>query len=170
MINLTRELAAWDKKSVDVITSIYDRFAAEPDFVEHIVSLTPELTLQSGSTWLLKHYLEERQQPLSGGLVTAIFQHLDRLVEWEAKLHILQCMAYLPVPETHVKKTQSFLLENIESDNKFIRAWSYSGYYQLAKQYPELRYDVEKRLTEALQNDPAASVKARIRKLLKEGF
>lgn len=169
-MNLTSEIAAWDKKSVDFITGVYQRYAAEPDFVGHIVSLTPDQTLQSGSTWLLKHYLEHHQKPIAAAWASAIFEQLDALVEWEAKLHILQSMAYLPVPEKCRETTKLFVLENINSEIKFIRAWAYSGYFQLAIQYPDLRPDAERLLKDALQNDPAASVKARIRQLFRKGF
>jgi hypothetical protein len=169
-MNLFSDIATWDKKSVGVIIGIYNRYSAEPEFVEQIVSLTANEKLQSGSTWLLKHYLERHKQPIARHLVEAIYLHLDKLGEWEAKLHVLQCIEYLPVPEIYKKKTELFVLENIDDEVKFVRAWAYSGYYRLAEQYPDLRQRVETLLTDALENDPAASVKARIRKLLKHGF
>lgn len=169
-MKLISDIAAWDKKSVDVIIGIYNRYSVEPEFVAQIVSLTPNEKLQSGSTWLLKHYLERHKQPIAKHLVEAIYLHLDKLSEWEAKLHVLQCIEYLPVPEIYKKGTELFVLENVNSEIKFVRAWAYSGYYQLAKQYPDLRQRVETLLTDALENDRAASVKARIRKLFKNGF
>ena len=169
-MNLISDIAAWDKKSVNIIVQIYDHYSAEPEFVRQIVSLMPSETLQSGSTWLLKHYLEHHKQPIAEHLVETIYLHLDKLVEWEAKLHVLQCMQYLPVSKICKNSTELFILENIVSEVKFVRAWAYSGYYHLARQYPELRQQVERVLTDALENDPAASVKARVRKLFKNGF
>ncbi len=57
----------------------------------------------------------------------------------------------------------------LEDDNKFVRAWAYNGFYELAKQYPEYRTEAGQLFEMALR-DEAASVKARVRNVMKQGF
>lgn len=62
-----------------------------------------------------------------------------------------------------------FLRNCLISDNKFVRAWAYNGFYELALQYPAYKTEVKKFLDMAMK-DEAASVKARVRNILKRGF
>ena len=92
---------------------------------------------------------------------------LDRLEHWESKLHLLQSMPYMPI-EKPVKQPVEFFLRNCLVDNvKFVRAWSYNSFHLLALQYPEYQAEVDK-FFEMAMCDEVASVKARIRNILKQ--
>ena len=56
---------------------------------------------------------------------------------------------------------------NLTATNKFVRAWSYNGLYELARRDPVYLPEVEQIFELALR-DEAPSVKARIRNLQKE--
>jgi len=59
-----------------------------------------------------------------------------------------------------------FLERNLYDENKFLRAWSYNGFYELARQHNEyIDYAIEQ--LERGETDKAASVKARIRNIQK---
>ena len=73
------------------------------------------------------------------------------------------------IPRTHKKNVETFLRECLVNDTKFVRAWAYSGLYELAFQYPEYKEEA-KQLFEMAMRDEPASVKSRIRKVMKEGF
>ena len=83
---------------------------------------------------------------------------------WEASLHLLQMLPGWPIPRGKTKRLAKRLRENLEADNKFVRAWCYNGLFELARQHGEFRDEVSQLLDQAEQTE-AASVKARIRKI-----
>jgi hypothetical protein len=60
-----------------------------------------------------------------------------------------------------------FLRTCLADENKFVRAWAYNGFYLLSQQYPEYQQETEQFFAMAMR-DEAASVKARIRNILKK--
>ncbi|GJL62491.1 MAG: hypothetical protein NPIRA04_11450 [Nitrospirales bacterium] len=167
-MNLKQEIAAWDGKSKDDIRDIYDRYCHASSFVSEVLRLTKQEPLQKGTTWLLKRHLE-KTGCLESSEVKEVYLLLLKLEHWESKLHILQSIPYLPIPRTHKKKVEIFLRECLANDEKFVRAWTYNGFYELAVQYPEYQEETKK-LFEIDMRDEAASVKARIRSIMKKGF
>jgi len=104
---------------------------------------------------------------LSSAELKLVFQCLPDLIEWETKLHVLQCLSYLTVGKQDVPPLETFLRECLASENKFVRAWAYNGFYELSLQYPQFQVEVDQLLQQALE-DEAASVKARVRNILKQ--
>ncbi len=165
---MKQEISDWDGKSADHITLIYNLYKNEPAFTANLVQLIQQVPLQKGATWLLKHHLENHHK-ITAEEVLKVYDQLPRLEHWETKLHILQCMDFMPVAVENKQTVESFLRDGLANKNKFVRAWSYNGLYLLAMQYPEYQKEVRPLLEQALVEE-AASVKARIRKLLKKGF
>jgi len=167
-VTISKDLAAWDGKSAADMGDIYDRYCREPSFVSEIIELTKQQPLQSGTTWLLKRHMENTGV-LDAAAINEVCQLLPKLVHWEAKLHVLQCLPSMPIPEVHKTGVETFLRKCLEDDAKFVRAWAYNGFYELAVQYPEYQDEASRLLDDALGHEPA-SVQARIRKVLKKGF
>ena len=94
---------------------------------------------------------------------------LQSLEHWESRLHVLQSIPYMPIPGTHKKKVETFLRECLVDDVKFVKAWAYSGFYELAVQYPEYQDEAEQFFEMAMRDQPA-SVRSRIRNIMKKGF
>lgn len=168
IMSLEQEIAAWDGKSSDYIREIYESNHRQPDFVDNIIKLTIDATYQKGSTWLLKVWLESGNK-LEKRQIRKIYDLLNKLEHWEAKLHVLQRISFMPIEQKMGNKVNAFLRKTRTDQNKFIRAWSYNGYYELAKQHPEYLNET-KQLFEMAERDEAASVKARIRNIMKKGF
>ena len=84
-------------------------------------------------------------------------------------MHVLQCLAGWPLPARSRKPLEAFVRESFESPVKFVRAWAYSGLHALAEEFEDLRPEAMEALEGALEDGPA-SVKARVRKLLAQGF
>ena len=167
-MSIEAELKNWDGKSADDISEIFHRFARETWFLARIIELMARKELQAGTSWLLKRHLD------NGGTIgfadsRRLFELLPLLDDWQAKLHLLQCLARLEIDEAGKKCLDPFLRGGLRSDNKFVRAWSYSGFYELAVRFPEYREETARFFEMALR-DEAPSVKARIRKLLEKGF
>ena len=167
-MSILQDLMSWDKKSFDTIEKIYYDYRESPLFIKDIISIVFDGTEEKGSTWLLKRYLENRGT-LKEKDIEKVYNAIPSLRDWEARLHILQSIPYMPIQKESREVVESFIREGLTDKNKFVRAWSYNGLYELATQFPEYKEEVEDLLNAALQYE-APSAKARIRKILKKGF
>ncbi len=167
-MSLLRDLSGWDGKSSDDIQKIYCQHENSFSFIDDIVTMIVSATEEKAATWMLKHYLE-KGNALSAEQVHSVYHSLRKLTLWEAQLHILQCMPYMPVQNRDKNVVDAFIRKNLISDNKFVRAWAYNGLYELTVYFPELTEEVKQLFSMALR-DEAASVKARIRNIMKKGF
>jgi hypothetical protein len=129
------------------------------------LSADQEQKIQTGATWLLKRLAENHHQFNPQHLI-ALFGSLSELTHWISKLHVCQMLHYVAIPEDSARNVASFLERNLWDDNKFLRAWSYSGFYELARQHQNY-FDYAMEQLELGEADHAASVKARIRKIRK---
>ncbi len=163
--DLTEELGAWDGKSAAPLQSIYERHGADEDFVATILARFPDANLQRAATWLLKRHLE-LGNPLSARECRSILGSLSVQQDWESRLHLLQCLPHLSIPDEDRVGLEQFLDACVRSDKKFVRAWAYSGYNELALRFPQTREAVDGLLARAAGSE-AASVRARIRNLRK---
>ncbi|MGB0911380.1 MAG: hypothetical protein ACPGYT_13540 [Nitrospirales bacterium] len=167
-MNLKREIAAWDGRSGSDIRNMYDRYSHTSSFVSDLLRFTKEDSLQKGATWLLKQHFE-KMECLEPSEVKAFCLLIPHLKGWETKLHVLQCIPYMSIPKTQKKKVETFLRKCLVDDAKFVRAWAYNGFYELAVQYPQYQGETKGLFEVAMRNE-AASVKARIRNIMKKDF
>ena len=165
---LRQRILDWDGKSASDIQTVYRDFYRKQDFVDSLVDMIGCKETEVGSTWLLKHHLEKKNA-VTENQTTAIYRELHRLELWEAKLHMLQSMAFMPIPKTLKKPVEQFVRQHIADDNKFVRAWAYNGFYLLAKAFPHYQTEATELFDMALRDEPA-SVVARVRKLVQKGF
>ncbi|WP_395373621.1 hypothetical protein [Marinicella sp. W31] len=166
MHTLKEALQSWDGKQTDFIGQIYTDLSQHSDFIEDCIALLQDPKLQSGASWLLKQHHDSGKR-LDEQHITAVFNALEHLEHWQAKLHILQSMAYMRVAKKQLNHVRQFIQLAINDDNKFVRAWGYDGLYQLARQYPQYSDETREFFSMAMR-DEAASVKARIRNILKQ--
>ena len=167
-MSIEQEISAWDGKSASDIQAVYDRYHTESNFAETIIRLSLTRTHEKGATWLLKAWLEAGSM-LEKHQISKIYGSLNQLEHWEARLHVLQSIPFMPVADTNKNNVYSFLRLTLTDQNKFVRAWSYNGFYELSRQHPE--YIVEtKQYFEMAMRDEAPSVKARIRNIVKKSF
>ncbi len=167
-MSIKQEIINWDGKSSKYITATYNRYSNENLFSSQLIEFTQQAKLQKGATWLLKHHLECGWK-IPSKEIAKIYKLLPKLEHWETKLHILQCIPYMPINKTAKKHVETFLRKCLSDDNKFVRAWTYNGFYLLSLQYPAYQEETQ-RLFELAMKDEAASVKARIRNITKKGF
>ena len=167
-MGLEKDILLWDGKSAEDIGAIFNAHKNKPGFTKAIVDALESLTLQKGASWLLKAWFEAGGK-LEKEHILSVYTQLNNLDSWEAKVHILQCMPYMPVAKKVLKNVDAFLRFTLTDTNKFVRAWSYNGFYELACQYPEYRAEANQFFDMAMK-DEAASVKARIRNILKKGY
>jgi len=162
-------LRRWSDKTSADLSELYAVLADQPEFENRLIeSLNGDEEIHRIATWLIKHHLE-RKQAFSNLQVAHVFDQLGHLQNWEAKLHVLQILPHVTIPECYKDSVEDFIRGCLSEINKFVRAWAYNGFYELACQYPELQSEAEI-LFEAASEDEAASVKARVSNIQKQGF
>ncbi len=160
------EIEEWDGKSSDDIATVYNSHSKDLNFTDEIARLIKSKTYQKAASWLLKLHLESGNR-LTIIQINSIYSFLLEIDNWETKLHLLQSMPFMPISKIEIKTVESFLRASIIDPNKFIRAWAYNGFYQMAVQHPEYMEET-KQFFEMAMRDEAASVKARIRNIMKK--
>ena len=167
-MNIKQSILGWDQKSAEDISDIYSLHCKESSFVKDILESLKTNETENGAAWLLKRYLEHNNN-IESDEVAVVFDQLRTIEHWESKLNILQCFPFLQIAKTDKRKVELFLRGCLEDYNKFVRAWSYNGFYELSMQYPEYRTET-KQFFEMAMRDEVPSVKARIRNIMKNGF
>ncbi|QDT89625.1 hypothetical protein Pan161_12570 [Gimesia algae] len=166
MVEIRRLLENQQKWTVEELQSLYDRVSEEPGFCSVLVSLLSDSVRQQVASWLLKHALEAGQVVAPTDL-SPFYRSLPELQNWETQLHLLQCLPYLTINRRDVKQLEPFLRRCLQSENKFVRAWSYNGFNELALQHARFQPEVDSLLAAALEEE-APAVKARVRNILKQ--
>lgn len=162
---LKSKIRAWDGKSAEYMVTVFAEYNKQRLFLNSLVKMLSDDTLQSGATWLLKAWVDSGEA-LQAHHVQQICSQLLNLHHWQAKLHILQCMSAMQISPACEAQVYHFLRLNLTDQNKFVRAWCYNGLYLLAAQYPKYKLETEQ-FFELAMRDEAASVKARIRQISK---
>ncbi|MCG7893967.1 MAG: hypothetical protein N0E37_09590 [Candidatus Thiodiazotropha taylori] len=132
----------WDGKSVEVKGDLHEWHRSDRSFINTIISLFYLPESESGATWLLKRYLRDHEG-IDDTLLDKIFGSHGRLQHWQAQLHLLQCLSHSTIAKSNKKKLELFLRACLTSSNKFVGAWSYNGFYQLAHQHPQYQQETK---------------------------
>lgn len=165
LVDLKKQLQQWDGKSTEQLEAVYLSFSQEDGFLDFLIKLLNEDSVQVATTWLIKHYLQQGGK-VSQQQSSRILDHCNADCHWQSQLHFLQLLSYLIIANRDRKKVEAFIRHSLTSDNKFVRAWAYNGFDVLATQFSQYRHEADEFMQMALQ-DEAASVKARIRNILK---
>lgn len=158
--DLAAALSNYDGKSAQDIEAIYQDFHKQEDLTETLMILIDDSPLGKAASWCLKRHLSDRVD-----LLPQLTAKLSQLRDWETVLHMLQCFPYFRFSAPERTALENFVRSSLDSPNKFVRAWAYNGFHELALQFPEYAEEAESLLLKALEQE-APSVKARIRKIL----
>jgi hypothetical protein len=158
-------LDRYDGKNTDLLVRISEDWLASQKLLQHLVSFaeTGEGVAQVAATWLLKRYQEAGAQ-FPEPLVTRLLELLCVVDPWESKLHLLQMLPGLPIPDSRAAQLKESLMAWTLHRNLFVRTWAYNGLHHLASLYPKYRRQIVPLLGRA-KNDESASVRARLRQL-----
>ena len=167
LVPLKRLLITTEALTAVQLEEIYQNHHLESDFSATLIRYLSDSKQQKHASWLLKKHLETGFEP-DKTQRSEIYAQSSQLTDWEAKLHLLQSIRFIPISQDDKSIIDDFLRTCLSDKNKFVRAWAYSGFYELAVQHPEYRVEVEKFFQMALR-DEAASIKARIRNIMKTG-
>ena len=157
------ELQRWDGKQVDLLKRFYLEWSSRGGFVEHLLEALKGPDTERAASWLIKHHLEH-DQTLDAAEAGRLFACCGSLADWQAQLHVLQTLHWLPIAARDRKRLELFVRTCLSHNKPFVRAWAYSGMDILARRFPALRHEVDAMLSMAMTDEPA-SVRARIRQL-----
>lgn len=164
--NLKKILEEWNGKQVEYLKTIYQERVNEELFFEELIELcTNEADLQKGTTWLIKYHYDQKKA-LPESLVNPFIRAALKSENWEAQLHFLQTLPYLIPEKKGLFSLDFFVRKCLKSEVKFVRAWAYQGFYELTKYIPEYKQECLLLCEEAMEKE-SASIKARVRKVLK---
>lgn len=167
-MTLKAEVAAWDGKTAADITHIYESHKGDPRLGTRLVAALGDPSCERGITWLIKHHLEQGWDGATPKQAGAIIGALEKAAHWETRLHILQCLDHLEIPEETTTSLAACLTDTVGDDAKFVRAWAYHGWYRLADQHPSFSIQARTVLEQANGSETAASARVKIRNALKK--
>ena len=146
-----------------MVDKVLLRHRATNSLVRELVTLLiyNDETIQTRAAYLLKQIAQNGFRFKEEHLIV-LFGSLSEMTPWLSKLHVCQMLQYVPIPDESATNLVWFLERNLLDENRFLRAWSYNGFYELAKQHSRyIDYAIEQ--LERGEMEKAASVKARIR-------
>lgn len=106
-MNIEKDIANWDGKSSSDIEAIYKCYCDDESFVSNLLDLSQNTELQKGTSWLMKRYLEDNHR-LGKNEIASLFKLLSKLQHWETRMHILQCIPYMPIGRSERKWLKLF--------------------------------------------------------------
>jgi hypothetical protein len=165
--DLIQRLQNWDGKHTDYLIAVYRDHLDEDSFFVQLVDLClthPET--QIPGTWIIKHHYDQKES-LDDDLMNHLLREGNQFSDWETRLHLLQILPKVKMEQETVPYVEEWVRKGLKDDNKFVRAWSYQGLYEVAKHIPEMKKELRLLCEDALQLE-SASVQARVRKVVKQ--
>jgi hypothetical protein len=165
-MRLAAALADYDGKHVAFLESLRDRFEPDPEVLTQAIELVDHDIddMAAGATWLLRAYVEAGSR-LSAGQHRVLAARLADVTSPWARLHLCQTARTLDLPgKPEATAWADFLTKSSTSARPFERAWAVDGLVHLGSRFPTFRHLAREALESAL-TDPAASVRARARRL-----
>lgn len=162
---LSTALAKFDGKAITSLAQIEAEFGNDPEYLAALIDLLPsdQPNLENGATWLIKDRLE-RGDSLSQTRTDQLAAAAPALTDWQAQLHVAQVARLLHPSPAPARVLALEMIELLDHERPFLRAWSLDALVHLAKLYPEFEARSQQALGEAIE-DEAASVRARARQL-----
>ncbi|SIO09649.1 hypothetical protein SAMN02745824_2933 [Parasphingorhabdus marina DSM 22363] len=163
---LETRLSAFDGRATTILGEMEAELQQDRSYHSSLIDLagSNDNNVSSRATWLMKSALEKGKS-FSPEQVDQILGVLGKITIWDAQLHICQSVQYLSFGRQQAKLMVSWLRKLVDHKRPFLRAWSLDALIRIGLDFPDLVEANE--LIIAAGNDPAASVRARARKLSK---
>ena len=164
---LTQALLDFNGKSTEVLEQFAAAHPMDSSLIADLCDFAggDDRNLQSAATWLLKHYGVTGAE-LSPSQTETLLRLLLRQTGWLPRLHVLQMLDTLVVPDSLAAPLMAALETQARGANTFIRAWSVQAAAALADQHVAYRERALELLASAAQ-DAKPSVQARLRRTRK---
>lgn len=161
-------LHAYDGKDIERLHQIRDVLEPSQARLKEAIALAgyPDLDVARGATWLFKAWLDQGAK-CTPATVQWLADHLGTMSDPVVCQHIAQCLGALRVPKVSAPCFAESLERGCGSERPFLRAWAMDGLVRLAEQHPDYRPVADAKVAAGM-SDPAASVRARARRILAE--
>ncbi len=141
------------------------RFSRHARYIDALIELSSDVSenISVGATWMIKQSLENGAL-FSRSQCLQLARKLEALTTWDAQLHVCQSIQYLQICKSEAGQFADWLIPLCAHDRAFLRAWAMDGLVRIARIDDTLASEAGGWLKRA-KNDPAASVRARARRL-----
>ena len=156
-MTLAAELAGWDGKATGPLVSLHDARADDLGYFDDLIAGLADARRADAASWLIKYWVEQGQ-PVSDAV--RIWASADGLSGWAAPLHLCQIADRVPPTGAAAPALRRWA----RSKKAMLRAWSISAFAELAGRDASFVDEVGA-LISAHLDDPAASVRARLRRV-----
>ena len=167
-MDLLEAISAFDGKRVAPLEAFCDEAIFDEPLLRELVEICVhgETRQVTAASWILLQFARQNDKlvpELSKDLCRAFCESQD----WEPQLHMLQAFSLFQLETEERELAAQRCRELSAAENKLVRAWSLYGLVCIAKEDPAFRDEAQKLCEQGL-DDPAASVRARARRLTKE--
>ena len=164
---LSKAIAGFDGRASTPLTEAKAALGGRADFHRAAVALADDgdAAVSSGATWLIKHELEAGWA-MPAGLARALTARLGGVTDDWAMLHLCQSARLMPLAGTDLGIWRDWLAPLLSHDRPFLRAWSLDALCRLGELESAYQAEADGHLAR-MASDPAASVRARARRLEK---
>ncbi|MGF1454568.1 MAG: hypothetical protein ACFB6R_04245 [Alphaproteobacteria bacterium] len=165
--DIDHALEAYDGTQVRTLRAVVSIVTPPAEVMAHIISRCREQDprIQSGASWLIKTFLEAGTR-LTVPQIHALVATYAATECWDACLHHCQSLRWIDVPEDALPTVGDFLGRCLSGPEPSVRAWACDALFQVTRSDPGLLANTAAILQDA-EHDPAPSVRARAKALLK---
>lgn len=166
MATLAQELADYDGKHVETLQELLRAYEPKAAVMRQCIRLSTNERWQValGATWLMYHWLKNGAA-LTKKLVAEQAELLPDVSNKWAQMHITRCVPLIEIHADQASAFAQFLERCCANQMPFLRAWGMDSLYRLALRHDECM-PLARAAMEAAQEDPAASVRARLRRIM----
>jgi hypothetical protein len=152
-----------DDVNVQALERVYRAYGSSPEFLDDALSAMRQLDIELAwrALWLLNRAGRDRALPEA--TLAKVAAYVDELAGWAARLCACQLFAAHPCPYASRETLFPFLSECFADRRVILRAWALSALRHFCDDAKFARhYSV---MLSHARDDPAASMKARLRHL-----
>ena len=168
MASLENLLANGKRNQTDDLDKFVAQAIENNRLVAEIVALSNhnKANIAARAIWIVRKITENSPELLSK-YKPILLHDLTQSPFWEVKAELCHIIPKLKMDYEEIKGAIAFFKNNLNDKSKIVKAWSLDALYELSKIEPKIAPEVQKLLNIALE-DEAASVRARVRKILKK--
>ncbi|MAK61138.1 MAG: hypothetical protein CMK09_09195 [Ponticaulis sp.] len=163
--SLRAKLADFDGNAVSYLSETAAGFRDDPDFHLACLHLMADLAplIQRGASWIWLDHVRTAKT-ITPAELDQLLPVLDQITDWGAALHLLQAFDHYPGGSTDPAQLARFFDTYLGHKRPFLRAWAVNALCRLAIYHTAFKPAAQAAHADALK-DPAASVRARARKI-----
>ncbi len=163
-------LSEFDGQRTAPLEAAAQRFVPSRELRDLLVRLSTDsdIKMQTAATWLLSRWISSGLV-VTSSQVAKLMTAVDTPESWLSRLHLCQGFADVAVPDRARASASRYFRRWCKDERPFVRAWAYAALARLALSAPDAMTNAKvlEFIVHGL-DDPAASVRARVRRIMRE--